>query len=65
MKGRVKYHFQAFGPTAVLFIEFQLQGRGALEQLNTTAQVIAECYGPVHLAPNSSLRLIVHRYHSL
>ena len=44
-KGRVVYHFKAFGSVAVLFIEFQLKTGSATERLDAIAQVVAECDG--------------------
>jgi len=44
-KGRIEYHFIAFGSVGVLFIEVKLRIGGAEERLDVIAQVIAACEG--------------------
>ena len=44
-RGRIEYHFKAFGSVGALFIEARLKFGGAKERMDAIAQVIAECNG--------------------
>lgn len=44
-RGRIEYHFEAFGAVAILCIEMKLGVGNEEERLKAIAQVIAECNG--------------------
>lgn len=44
-RGRIEYHFKAFGAIAILCIEMKLGVGNEEERLKAIAQVIAECDG--------------------
>jgi hypothetical protein len=44
-RGKIEYHFKAFGSIAALFIEVKLKIGSGKERMDAIAQVIAECDG--------------------